>query len=357
MRLLSHNRLLQAALVATGIVALASTDALAWGHKRASYGSYGSSGSSAGYGSSSASYGSYSSYGSSGSSASYSTYYGSSSSASYSSSGSSASYSSSSGSSGGGPGLFARWHARKAARKAAASSGSSGSHGSYASSGSSGSYSGYGSSGSSGSSGGYSTPMYYETPAEGAPVNGVPMEPQPAAPEVSAAIRVNVPTDAVVFVNDRPTTSTGAERSFVSRGLSSGRTYAYQLRVEFTRDGEQVVENKLVRLRAGESIDLSFGAGEQVAAEAAPATDLTLHVPAEARVTLAGAATTTAGESRTYTTTSLAAGQEWDGYVVRVELERDGQTIVKEKSLTIVGGESYELSFDFADATTVASLN
>jgi uncharacterized protein (TIGR03000 family) len=356
MKLLSHNRLLQAALVATGIVALASTDALAWGHKKAAYGSYGSYGSSA-------SYGGYSSYGSSGSSASYSSYYGGSSSASYGSyygsSGSSADYGSSSGSSGKHGGLFARWHARKAARKAAASSGSSGSYGSYASSsGSSGSYSGYGSSGSSGSSGGYSTPLYYdEVPTEGAPVDGVPVEPQPAAPEVSAAIRVNVPAEALVFVNDRPTTSTGAERSFVSRGLASGRTYSYQLRVEFTRDGEQVVENKLVRLRAGETIDLSFGDGQQVAASEAPATDLTLHVPAEARVTLAGAATTTSGESRTYTTNSLAAGQEWDGYLVRVELERDGQTIVNEKTLTIVGGESYELSFDFADATTVASLN
>ena len=47
--------------------------------------------------------------------------------------------------------------------------------------------------------------------------------------ETSAAIRVSLPADAQVFVNDRPTTSTGAERSYVSRGLEGGRTYAYQL--------------------------------------------------------------------------------------------------------------------------------
>jgi uncharacterized protein (TIGR03000 family) len=343
MKLVSHNRIFQAAVVAAGIVALCSSDALAWGHRRASYGSYGSSGSAG-------SYASYGSYGSSGSSASYGSYggYGG-----YGSSGSYASSGSYGGSSGGG-GLFARWHARKAAKHSSGSYGSSGSSGgSYyaysASSGSSGSY------GSSGSSGSYSAPMYYES----APADGVPTEAQPAPPEeTSAAIRVNVPAHATVFVNDRPTTSTGSERNYVSRGLAGGRTYAYKLRVEFERDGEKVVENKLVRLRAGETIDLTFGAGQQVAAEEAAPTNLTVHVPTEAKVTLAGAATQQAGETRTYATSALAPGQEWDGYVVRVELERNGQTLVEEKTLTIVGGQSYELSFDFAqEATTVASLN
>jgi uncharacterized protein (TIGR03000 family) len=328
MRMLSNTRLFQAAVVAAGIVAISNTNALA-----RSRGSWGSSGSSASYGSSSSA--SYGSYGSS-SSASYSSY------GSYGSSGSSAS-AGSHGSSGGG--MFARWHARKAAKH---SSGSSASYGAYyaSSSGSSASYGSvsYGSSGSSGSYGGatqyYSTPteMQYETPAD------VPAQPE-APIETEAAIRVSVPADAVVFVNDRPTTSTGAERNFVSRGLTSGRTYAYKLRVEFTREGEQVVENKLVRLHAGQTIDLNFGAGEQMAKEEAAATNLTLHVPAGAKVTLAGAATKQTGELRTYSTDSLTAGQEWAGYVVRVELERDGKTLVEEKNLTIVGGESFEARF------------
>ena len=185
------------------------------------------------------------------------------------------------------------------------------------------------------------------------------MEPQPAPPiDPAASIRVNVPADAVVFVNDRPTTSTGTERSYVSRGLTGGRTYAYELRVEFTVHGEKVVENKAVRLHAGESIDLSFGAGAQVAGEGPASTDLTLHVPADASVTLAGAATQQTGETRTYATSSLAPGQEWDGYVVRVEIQKNGKTLVEEKTLSIVGGEAYELSFDFADSDAhVASLN
>jgi uncharacterized protein (TIGR03000 family) len=350
MRMLSNTRLFQAAVVAAGIVAISTTDALA-----RSRGSWGSSGSSASYGSSSsASYGGYGA-----SSGSYSSY------GSYGSSGSSASYGSHGkhgGSSGGG--MFARWHARKAAKH---SSGSSASYGAYASSsGGSASYGSvsYGSSGSSGSYGGGSyggATMYYSTPTDTQyeVPSDVPTSAPPEAPiETEAAIRVSVPADAVVFVNDRPTTSTGAERNFVSRGLTGGRTYAYKLRVEFTREGEQVVENKLVRLQAGQTIDLNFGAGEQVARQESAETDLTLHVPAAAKVTLAGAATKQAGELRSYSTDSLTAGQEWAGYVVRVELERDGKTLVEEKTLTIVGGEQYELSFDFADASAqVASLN
>lgn len=325
MRMLSHTRLFQAAVVAAGIVAFSTTDALA--RSRGSWGSHGSSGSSASYGS----------YGSSGSSASYA------SSASYGSYGSSGS----SASSGGRPGLFARWHARKAAKHSSGSSASyasSASYGSYGSSGSSASYA------SSGSYGGYAAPMYYE---ESAPAEVAPE----AAADGEASIRVVVPADAKVYVNDRATTSTGAERSYVSRGLRGGRTYAYQLRVEFERDGETVVENKLVRLHAGEQVDLSFG-GEQLAADQEATTELTLHVPAEAKVTLAGAPTRQTGESRTYATTALTAGQEWSGYVVRVEMERDGQTLVEEKTLSIVGGESYELTFDFAEpGAQVASLN
>ena len=78
-------------------------------------------------------------------------------------------------------------------------------------------------------------------------------------------------------------------------------------------------------MQAGESIDLAFGDGKQLAVEDAATTELTLHVPAEAMVTLAGAATQQTGDVRTYATDALAAGQEWDGYVVRVELQRDIQ--------------------------------
>jgi uncharacterized protein (TIGR03000 family) len=299
---------------------------------------------------------------------------------SYGSSGSYGSYGSqgSSGSSGR-QGLFARWHAKKAARKAGSngsygSYGSSGSYGgsyavSYGSSGSYGSYGGYGSSGSYGSSYGgtyYDEGAVYESapmgtaPSEGAGppptpqpgIEGAPLEPSASTDE--AEIFVSLPEDAKVFVNDRPTTSVGAERHYVSRGLMPGRSYSYKLRVEFERNGEPVVEDKLVRLQAGQVTKLAF-TGEQ-SAEQTAATELKVHVPANAKVTLAGAPTQQTGEVRTYASTVLKPGQRWDGYTVRVELEQDGKSLVEEKTLNIEAGQTYELAFEMkGDATQVAA--
>jgi uncharacterized protein (TIGR03000 family) len=194
-----------------------------------------------------------------------------------------------------------------------------------------------------------------------------PAVPTPASPEApaepsaargDATIYVSLPADAKVFVNDMATASTGDHRHYVSRGLRSGVAYTYKLRVEYQQDGKPAVENKLIRLRAGETIDLAFGGVEPAAAVETAQTEVKLHVPAEAKVTLAGAATEQTGELRTFSTSSLKAGQQWDGYVVRVEMERDGQTLVEEKTINIEGGKTYDLTFDFAgEAAQVASVN
>jgi uncharacterized protein (TIGR03000 family) len=342
---LGNTRLVAVAVVAAGIVAVAAGDAFArsrggWG----SHGSYGSAGSYSGgsYGGSYASYYSGGSYG-----------------GSYASSGS---YSSGSygGGSHGRTGLFSRWHARKAAKH------SYGSYGGYASSGSSGSYGSYGSYSSSGSSGSYGGTIYESYPAEvevtdPSVVPSAPAVPSeatpPAAPSASATeatIFVSLPADAKVFVNDLATTSTGAERHYVSRGLKPGSSYSYKLRVQFERDGKPVTEDKVVRLTAGENIQLAFGGA--AASDATAQTELKLSVPANAKVTLAGAPTEQTGDVRTYTTDSLAPGQKWNGYTVRVELEENGKTLVEEKTLDIEGGKSYELAFELAgDSLKVAA--
>lgn len=82
-------------------------------------------------------------------------------------------------------------------------------------------------------------------------------------------------------------------------------------------------------------------------------TRLTLHVPAEAKVTLAGVETKQAGEVRQFATSNLAAGQTWDGYKVVVELTRDGKTLQEERTIKLVGGEAQDLSIDF-DSTKIA---
>ena len=182
--------------------------------------------------------------------------------------------------------------------------------------------------------------------------------PRPGGGDAGEAARGGPgPAAAGGFVNGAAPTSKGADRHFVSRGLSAGMTYSYKLRVEFERDGQTVVENKQVRLQPGQTATLAFGAESSVAAAEPAKTELKVSVPAEAKVYLAGAETSQTGESRTFATDRLAAGQTWDGYVVRVELTRDGQKIVKEETLSIEGGQSYELAFTFDEADTrIASV-
>ncbi len=80
----------------------------------------------------------------------------------------------------------------------------------------------------------------------------------------------------------------------------------------------------------------------------APAmTKLTLHVPADARVTLAGSATEQQGTVRDYSTAKLPAGQTWNDYVVVAEVERNGQVYRQQRTITLTGGESQVLSIDF----------
>lgn len=312
---------------------------------------HGSSGGSSGY------------YG--GSSGGSSGWYGGSSGGWGSSGGSSGYYGSSGGSSGGGWGHHKGWR----------SYGSSGSWGG-SSGGSSGGYSGsWGSSG--GSSGGgayYYSPMNVIDPST-LPPGSAPIPPGGAAPVVPAPgtapapgaapvpgavppvpgtstglnkadglLAVNVPEDAKIFVNGQPTSSTGAARQYVSRDLANGYNYAYEVRAEVVRDGKTVEQVKTVNVRAGETANLAF---DFPAGAAAAETSLTVYVPADAKVFLAGNATKAGGETRVFRTTGLSGSKSWEGYTIRVELERGGRVLTKEETISLKAGESREIRFEF----------
>jgi uncharacterized protein (TIGR03000 family) len=94
-----------------------------------------------------------------------------------------------------------------------------------------------------------------------------------------------------------------------------------------------------------------------VVVKSAPAvkTRLTLNVPAEAKVTLAGVETKQNGEVRKFATTKLSAGQVWDGYTVVVEMEKDGQMVREERTLKLTGGQPQELTVSF-DSNQIAAV-
>ncbi len=246
--------------------------------------------------------------------------------------------------------------------------------------GSSGGYTYYGCSGGSsgGSSGGT---VIYDGPANSVPsTNGptgapptpptpgpssdTPPTPMPSALYRSmdgaqtALLNVSVPAEAKVFVNGAETTSTGAQRQFVSRGLQAGNKYAYEIRAEFTRDGQTVTETKTINIGPGQQASLAFNMDSSkdapVAAGSKTKTKLTLHVPADAKVSLSGHETTSNGDVREFTTTKLAPGADWKDYTVRVTANVDGREVSKEETITLIGGEDKDLTFDF-NSNTVAS--
>jgi uncharacterized protein (TIGR03000 family) len=90
-----------------------------------------------------------------------------------------------------------------------------------------------------------------------------------------------------------------------------------------------------------------------IASKPAVKTRLTLRVPAEAKVTLAGVSTKQTGELRQFATTNLKAGEVWNDYQVVVEMEQGGQTLREERIIKLTGGRAQELSIDF-DSTQLA---
>jgi uncharacterized protein (TIGR03000 family) len=237
-------------------------------------------------------------------------------------------------------------------------------HGSWGSSGGSWGSSG-GSWGSSGGSSGVSSGgvIYYDSaPAVQAPTSGSEVPgpagtppPPPAGGETSldsrsVMIEVSAPADAKVFVNGKPTTSTGDFRRFVSRNLNTGYRYAYSVRAEAVRNGKTVQETRMVDVRPGQRAAVAF---DLVASET-PETSLTLNVPEDAKVTLGGAETSATGATRVYSTKALADGEEWSNYTIVATIERDGRTLTKEQSITLKAGDSQSVSIDF-DETKVAA--
>lgn len=114
--------------------------------------------------------------------------------------------------------------------------------------------------------------MPVEVPVEIAPA--LPPAPRPTAPapvpaEVkgtstnvpfggSAELRVRLPSDARLFIDDHLTRTTGSKRDYRSPELAAGTIYAYELRAEITRNGQTTTQTKLVHVQASESAEIAF---------------------------------------------------------------------------------------------------
>jgi uncharacterized protein (TIGR03000 family) len=162
-------------------------------------------------------------------------------------------------------------------------------------------------------------------------------------------ISVNVPADARVFVNGNATRSTGTARQYISRGLAAGRQYTYELRAEVTVGDRTISDTQTVQVNAGERAQVAFnlsGNGDQNASTPAK-TRLTLNVPTDAKVFLAGKETNSTGERREFISSKMNEGQTWANYTIRVVANVDGKQVEKEETIDLSAGDERELTFDF----------
>jgi len=68
---------------------------------------------------------------------------------------------------------------------------------------------------------------------------------------VPATVFVNLPTDAKLTIDGQATTSTGAQRRFISPPIETGKEFHYAFRAEFVTDGKNVIAKEVVPVRAG----------------------------------------------------------------------------------------------------------
>jgi len=167
-----------------------------------------------------------------------------------------------------------------------------------------------------------------------------------------AMLTISVPADAKIFVNGKETRTEGGKRTYVSRDLKEGYSYAYDVEARWERNGETLTEKRHVDLRAGvhETVQLDFA--DAIARQDAKAekveTVLSLRVPADAQVKLAGHSTKGEGPVRIFKTRVLADGQQWKDYKIQVSVNRNGHAITKSKVITLGGGEDRNFVFDFS---------
>jgi uncharacterized protein (TIGR03000 family) len=144
----------------------------------------------------------------------------------------------------------------------------------------------YGSYGSSGSYGTYGGSYYSSMPFEGGYVSspyGIPMYSNSTGPVIGgyqygtpesgyypssneATIVVRLPADAKLTFDGTATQSTDSVRTFTSPPLEPGKEYQYTLRAEMTRDGKKVERTRDVKVRAGQTSNVTIDFAEQLPA-------------------------------------------------------------------------------------------
>jgi uncharacterized protein (TIGR03000 family) len=175
-----------------------------------------------------------------------------------------------------------------------------------------------------------------------------PTIPAPKAEKASnllskGILTVAVPESTKIYVNDNLTKTKGSVRRYRTPEIENGQALTYEVKAVYEKDGAELTQTKIVDLNGGDSKHLEF----IFETSPPPVTQLSLRVPKDAEVNLAGNLTKTKGAMRLFTTTSLKEGESWEDYQVTVVNVVDGRRVVRTKKIKVIAGETMDLNFDF----------
>jgi uncharacterized protein (TIGR03000 family) len=86
--------------------------------------------------------------------------------------------------------------------------------------------------------------------------------PASATSAVNAAqLRIRLPKNAQLWIEDQDTSPRGADRAFVSPPLPAGRDFVYHLKTQWTENGQQVTRTREVPIHAGDVVNIDFLGG------------------------------------------------------------------------------------------------
>lgn len=175
----------------------------------------------------------------------------------------------------------------------------------------------------------------------------------------SAKVEVQMPDDAVLYIDGQRTPLTSTSRVFATPTLAPNQNYYYTLKAEALRDGKVVEETRRVVVRAGSVAQVELRNLEQVVTETtavAAAARITVRLPEEAKLFVDGQACPLTSTPRSFDTPKLEAGRKFY-YTLKAEMVRDGQTMVQSQRVVIEAGKKVDVSLENLTPATTSTAS
>jgi uncharacterized protein (TIGR03000 family) len=159
-----------------------------------------------------------------------------------------------------------------------------------------------------------------------------------------AQVVIKAATDVKVSFNGTATNRKTAEETFKTPDLQPGRTYAYDVVAQVSKDGKTYTTSKKITVRAGERSEVSFGdANEVIAAAQAEKARITVLLPEGGKLYVDGQERGTNATKQTFDTPKLTKGKTYY-YTLKVELKASNSG-AKTQRVNVEAGKDVTVDF------------